>query len=380
LINNFCIGIRGNWISCTSCHAGYGWSDAGFDFTKAENVDCLICHDWSGIYAKGDYGMPQKGISLMQVAQKVGYPRRDNCGMCHIYGGGGMGVKHGDLDNTLVNPSEDIDIHMGRHNLLCIDCHVTQRHNIKGKAFSVSVNHINGIGCNDCHKGVPHKDTRINAHLDTLACQTCHIPTYARKAPTKTDWDWSKAGDSSRIDDPHHYLKIKGEFIYDQDIVPEYRWFNLKGKRYILGDIIDPEQATELNSPRGDISDKDARIWPFKIHRALQPYDKKFNYILQPVTSGEGGYWHSFDWQKALKLGEDFTGLPYSGQYGFQKTLMLWPLSHMVAPTTEALKCQDCHSDNSRLNWTELGYAEDPAKIGDRFTTKIVDRPGEVKQ
>jgi len=24
-MNNFCIGIEGNWQKCTTCHAGYGW-------------------------------------------------------------------------------------------------------------------------------------------------------------------------------------------------------------------------------------------------------------------------------------------------------------------------------------------------------------------
>ena len=24
-INNFCIGIQGNWPSCSACHTGYGW-------------------------------------------------------------------------------------------------------------------------------------------------------------------------------------------------------------------------------------------------------------------------------------------------------------------------------------------------------------------
>ena len=37
-LNNFCIGLPGNWPRCTSCHAGYGYKDAKFDFTKAENV------------------------------------------------------------------------------------------------------------------------------------------------------------------------------------------------------------------------------------------------------------------------------------------------------------------------------------------------------
>mgnify|MGYP000666355391 CR=1 FL=1 len=35
-INNFCIGIQGNWPSCTACHAGYGWEDESFDFTYNE--------------------------------------------------------------------------------------------------------------------------------------------------------------------------------------------------------------------------------------------------------------------------------------------------------------------------------------------------------
>jgi octaheme c-type cytochrome (tetrathionate reductase family) len=372
LLNNFCIGIRGNWRSCTICHAGYGWADETFDFTKEENVDCLICHDWSGTYVKGDYGMPEKGVDLLTVARKVGYPRRDNCGICHAYGGGGMGVKHGDLDNTLVNPAEDIDIHMGRHDMRCVDCHKTRKHKISGKAYSVSVNHEDGIGCRDCHEPEPHRDRRINAHLDAIACQTCHIPTFAKKAPTKTDWDWSKAGDKNRPDDPHHYLRIKGEFIYDKNMVPEYDWFNMKSNRYILGDKIKPGTVTYLNKPMGDITDPKAKIWPFKIHRAKQPYDTVYNYLLQPVTAGEGGFWSEYDWDKAMRLGEQVTGLKYSGSYGFAETYMAWPLSHMVSPAAKALQCCDCHSDNSRMDWKKLGYGEDPKKIGGRKENQLL--------
>jgi len=52
LPNNFCLGVQGNEKSCNSCHAGYGWKDKNFDFNKAENVDCLICDDWSGGYSE----------------------------------------------------------------------------------------------------------------------------------------------------------------------------------------------------------------------------------------------------------------------------------------------------------------------------------------
>ncbi|MGA8393134.1 MAG: cytochrome C, partial [Burkholderiaceae bacterium] len=40
VINNFCISIASNEAACNSCHIGYGWKDASFDFKSEENVDC----------------------------------------------------------------------------------------------------------------------------------------------------------------------------------------------------------------------------------------------------------------------------------------------------------------------------------------------------
>lgn len=368
LPNNFCLGVQGNEKSCNSCHAGYGWKDKSFDFNKSENVDCLVCHDWSGTYTKGAYGMPNKDVDLLAVARSVGYPKRQNCGLCHNYGGGGMGVKHGDLDESLLNAYADLDVHMSR-NMLCIDCHVTEKHNIKGTAYSVSADHRNGISCTDCHDEKPHKDSRINSHTEAVACQTCHIPRFARKAATKTFWDWSKAGDSSRKDDPHKYLKIKGEFVYGKDLVPEYYWFNMTIDRYMWNDRLDPAKVTLINPPRGDINDMTAKIWPFKVHRAIQPYDKVNRYLLQPVTAGEGGYWTEFNWDKAFRLSENISGIRYSGSYGFTRTDMYWPLSHMVSAGDKALRCNDCHGEASRMNWKALGYGGDPIDTGGRNKT-----------
>lgn len=365
LPNNFCLGVQGNEKSCNSCHAGYGWKDRTFDFSKPENVDCLICHDWSGTYTKGAYGLPSPGVDLLAVAKSVGYPKRQNCGICHNYGGGGMGVKHGDLDESLLNAYKDVDVHFSK-NFLCIDCHETEKHRIKGTAYSLNSEHRNGIGCSDCHGDKPHKDERINTHLEHVVCQTCHIPKFAVKAGTKTFWDWSKAGDSSRKEDPHKYLKIKGEFRYGENLVPEYYWFNLTVDRYLWNDKLDPSKITRMNPPRGDIKDHTAKIWPFKVHVAIQPYDKKLNHLLQPVTAGEGGYWSEFNWDKAFRIAENITGIKYSGSYGFTKTDMHWPLSHMVAPSEKALKCNECHGAEGRMNWKALGYEDDPIDTGGR--------------
>ena len=194
-MNNFCIGITGNWPGCTSCHAGYGWRDSTYDFTKVENVDCLVCHDSTGTYAKGKAGLVAEGVDLAAVAQGVGRATRDNCGSCHFRGGGGNAVKHGDLDESAVQPGgERLDVHMGRAGLVCTDCHRTEAHQIRGRAISVSLDHANQVACTDCHASDLHADARINAHVASVACQTCHIPSFARKEPTKMRWDWSQAG------------------------------------------------------------------------------------------------------------------------------------------------------------------------------------------
>jgi octaheme c-type cytochrome (tetrathionate reductase family) len=368
-LNNFCIGIKSNWEGCTSCHAGYGWESAEFDFSVETNVDCLVCHDQSGTYVKGNAGWPVEGVDLAEVAQSVGYPTRENCGICHADGGGGNGVKHGDIDEHLYFPSTELDVHMGGQEMECIDCHQTSDHQIRGRSISVSLDVENQVACTDCHDQDLHTDSRINAHTDAVACQTCHITEYARQDPTKMFWDWSTAG-HDWPEDPHEYLKIKGSFVYQENVIPEYRWYSGVADRYLMGDVIDPSQPTRINTLLGDINDPQAVIFPFKIHVALQPYDRVYNYLLQPKTVGEGGFWTEFNWQQAFRLGMETVGLPYSGEYGFTETHMYWPISHTVQPAGEALVCAACHGENGRLDWIALGYLGDPMKWGGRQATE----------
>lgn len=364
-LNNFCIGIQSNWEGCTSCHAGYGWQDASFDFQEPTNVDCLVCHETSGTYVKGNAGIPVEGVDLLEAARSVGWPERENCGGCHFNGGGGNGVKHGDLGNSLVYPSEAVDVHMGGLDFQCIDCHTGDRHEIRGRSISVSLDLENQAYCSDCHEGDLHEDERLDGHIDSVACQTCHIPAGAVREPTKMEWDWSTAG-QDRPEDHYDYLRIKGSFVYESDFIPAYFWYSGVGDRYLMGDEIDPTGVTNINTLAGDINDRQARIFPFKIHRAWQPYDAIYNYLLQPKTVGEGGFWTDFNWDQALQLGSQATGLPYSGEYGFAETVMFWTVSHMVAPAEQALQCGDCHSPLGRLDWAALGYPGDPIEWGGR--------------
>ncbi len=367
LINNFCIGIQSNWTGCTRCHTGYGWTDAEYDFTNVENVDCLACHDQTGTYVKAGGGEVAEGVDLVFVAGSVGTPSRENCGACHFDGGGGNGVKHGDLDESLYFPPESVDVHMGRYDFLCVDCHQTEDHEIGGRAMSVSMTNLEGgIACTDCHDVNLHEDARITEHLDTVACQTCHIPATALRDPTKVSWDWSQAGDPTREENPHEYLRIKGEFIYENDYIPRYAWFNGTVSRYLYGDVINPAEMTYINRPQGTIDDLMALIWPFKIHYARQPYDTVNNILLPVHTTGEDGYWTTFDWESALEIGAEAAGLPFSGEYGFADTAMYWRQTHMVQPADNALTCTDCHGENGRMDWEALGYPGDPLIWGGR--------------
>lgn len=306
--------------------------------------------------------MPDKNVDLRLVAGSVHRPTRENCGICHFSGGGGMGVKHGDLDESLLNANKELDFHMGKLNFQCVDCHTTKNHKIAGKVNTTYTEKTNAVrfNCEKCHTDQPHKEPRLNKHTSRIACQTCHIPEFAKKLPTKMIWDWSKAGDSTRIDSPHEYLKIKGEFQYEEGVIPTYAWFNGKMDRYIKGDKLDDEPEHFMNRPLGSRDDKNAKIWPFKVHHTVQPYDEVNNILIPPITSGEGGFWTKFDWAYALETGAKLNNLPYSGKYGFTKTKMYWPITHMVTTGKNALACVDCHSKGGRLNWAELGYKHDP--------------------
>jgi octaheme c-type cytochrome (tetrathionate reductase family) len=372
-INNFCISAQGNQKSCMSCHVGYDWQEGsyGTNLQNAENVDCLACHAQSG-YAKGKYGNPADGIDLAAAAKSVASPTRANCGKCHFDGGGGNGVKHGDLDESLNFPSGNLDVHMGRENLLCTDCHVTTNHQVKGRivADNYTIDPQEQVSCVQCHAENLHQDERLNLHTKTVACQTCHIPAMALKDPTKVSWDWSTAGQD--IGDDHFtYLKIKGTFVYEKNVQPTYMWFNGNlSYRYLLGDKIDPTQPTYIDKPAGDINDLNAKIFPFKLHVANQPYDTTFNYLLAPITAGPDGYWTNFNWDQAFKLAQERIGLKYSGNYGFAQTYMYWPTTHMVQPKENALQCADCHDENGRMDWKALGYPGDPIEWGGRFDNK----------
>jgi len=394
VINNFCVAIPSNYASCNSCHIGYGWKDDTFDFSSQENVDCLVCHDTTGNYKKPsglaghpvykemelppDSGNFVKPVDLQKVAQKVGKSSRDSCGSCHFFGGGGDGIKHGDMDSSLGAPDRSLDVHMDATgaDFTCATCHMTTGHRVPGSrysptAFDTGGSHMRGkadssnpVTCQSCHGNKPHsaKYSELNDHSNMIACQTCHIPAMARGGiATMLTWDWSTSGRMGPNGKPMQTKDAKGRVIYDskkgdfglgENVVPEYTWFNGQVTYTLLGDPIDKAIGiTRINRFEGSPTDGKSRIWPVKVFRGMQPYDPVNKSLVIPHTTGtdDDSYWKHFNWQKAIARGMASVGKPFSGQVDFIRTEMTWPLNHMVAPKEASLKCRQCHIKNGRL-------------------------------
>jgi octaheme c-type cytochrome (tetrathionate reductase family) len=387
IVNNYCVTVKPNWPRCTSCHAGYGWANDDFDFTAEENVDCLVCHESTGTYKKFPTaaGEPVYGETrsfggkewpapdLAAAAQSVGPPSRANCGACHFTGGGGDAVKHGDMDTSLANPDFALDVHMDAEglNFSCQACHATTDHDIPGGRYVSDYYDDGPARCETCHTEAPHGDATIDYHTATIACQTCHIPEYARAQPTKMTWDWTTAGDRNEdgsikiITDEATgkpiYDSRKGAFTWEQDVVPTYRFFNGVTDWTLLDETIDPEVGFMVNSPNGSVGD--GKIWPFKLFTGTSFYDSvnmtPAALDLFPLSAEDPtAFWRNWDFALAIQGGMEAYGVEYSGEYGFVDNEMWWPITHMVAPASESLTCTDCHGDAGRLDYVALGFDE----------------------
>jgi len=403
ILNNFCITPQSNFAYCTACHVGYGWKDDTFDFASEENVDCLVCHDTTGNYSKppGSAGNPKEGTDLAYVAQNVGKTSRDTCGACHFFGGGGNGVKHGDMDDSLAVPTRKLDVHMDAvgADFTCATCHKSINHDVAGSRYVPTAsdtegyhihrrdyNEKNNAHCRACHDNEPHSKedkSRLNHHARKIACQTCHIPTIARGGiATRMTWDWSTAGKldhngeplQERIEGNLVYHGKRGSFTYAENVEPEYIWFNGKVKYQLLDEKLVPDEDgyVKINVFSGSPDDGKSRIWPVKVFRGVQPYDPERETLVVPHTTGinEDAYWKNFDWKKAITAGMLSAGQPFSGKVDFIKTQMSWPINHMVAPAKDAVGCDDCHRVNGRLKDIRGIY------IPGRDASKILDTVG----
>ena len=288
--NSYCINILGNWNACGSCHAGLGARPvltASPTDEQLKNIDCLVCHqkDYKRVKVNGVF-VPDTAnmtISLTQAVQTVHRPDRAACLSCHAKAGGGDAVKRGDLALASATTSDtQYDVHMSTAgaDLKCQACHTTQNHRIAGKGSDLRETDLDvAMACTNCHtdkaSSTGHATADVNRHVGRVACQTCHIPTYAKNAAdtaateaTETHRTWKS---STATAPPYHPSSVKAN-----NLTPEYRFWNRYSTNYRLGDVaqLDPiTGAYPTSRPDGAVDDTspDNKLYPFKYKTAEQP-------------------------------------------------------------------------------------------------------------
>ncbi len=294
---------------------------------------------------------------------------------------------------------------MGLLKMRCQDCHTTTNHSVAGMSMSVPAT-AGRFGCDKCHSTTPHGvagvlGRHLDDHIRTVSCETCHIPSIARTVPVLLRRDYSKAGQDRPVAMDRYgmpqYDKSLGELSWGKDVVPAYLWYDGTRNASPVGDKIDPTKAVTLNGPAGEKRTPAARIYPFQLQSAIQPYDAGNKVLAVPELLDD--YWSNFDWVKSIGDGMKQVGQPFSGKFGFVETRIYSSINHEVVPAKQALGCADCHSPEAvtctrchnnadamnlpehrraaypqvknRLDFKALGYPGDPAVVGGRFYITI---------
>ncbi|WP_119394665.1 tetrathionate reductase family octaheme c-type cytochrome [Salinibius halmophilus] len=416
IVNGYYNNVGSNAAECGSCHIGFGLSASTLTSIDTGPVDCLICHDTTGDYffekfhqdgaectlchddrgkanqARVDSEGPRYTSTLTEMVLSVGDTSIETCGSCHFYDGGADGAKHGDLDSGLVNATVAQDVHMSKEGagLECSDCHQSNNHEFEGSRYSgkspldtepVSALEGSRATCVSCHGNRPMKDEKLNDHTDVVACQTCHIPRYARNGiATKTNWDWSAAGILDRKQRPFSqydsngnvvYDSAKGAMAYGQALLPSYAWHDGTYQRTRVGDPV--AEGMAITAPT---SEQSGRIFPFHTFTSKLPYDVDNEILLPMQLTGRdrSALWNGYDWGAAIDAATNTYNMNYSGNFDFITTLTYSGLNHGVAPASDALTCIECHQKDGRMAKVAGVYLPGAMQNGwlDRYAWLIV--------
>ena len=368
-INAYCGNITGNWAGCSGCHIGLGAkpTDTASDDQLA-NIDCLVCHQ-EGYKRKkvGDVFVPDTDnmtMSMDEAVQTVHRPTRAACLQCHAKAGGGDAVKRGDLALATANTTDrHYDVHMATTgaDLACQDCHVPSNHRFPGKGSDIRPTDLDQpLECasSACHSASPHDSGDLNRHTTRVACQTCHIPIYAKDAAdtvateaTETHRSWTAGSDHTTP--PYHPVTTKAN-----NLIPVYRHWNGYSDNVLLGDsmVMNPERTTyETSVPQGSVNDGASKLYPFKYKTSDYPLHTNSSSLIALDTSV---FFATADAEEAAKAGMSNMGLDRKDGYQWVITDTYQLLNHQVSDHDQALRCSACHMTTARMDLQgELGYA-----------------------
>jgi predicted CXXCH cytochrome family protein len=370
-INSYCIAAQGpNFGQCNGCHVGRG-AAPGTEATAAElaNIDCLLCHqqEYRRVKVNGTFepDVASMRISMDEAVRTVHLPTRAACLQCHAKAGGGDAYKRGDIALAhAATGDRAFDVHMATTggNLACQSCHRTAGHRIAGTGTDLRASDsTTSIGCADCHADRTtgaHLSATVDRHVARVACQTCHVPRYARNAAdtaasemTETHRTWLTPELVGGI--YHPAVTLAG------DLTPRYAFWNGRQDTMLLGDTAAVDAATGFyatSRPVGSIADAASKLYPFKYKTAVQPIATALS-ILTPMDMAL--YRSTADAQAAARKGATNLGLDPATPLAFVTTDTMQLITHEVAPKEQALgaTCTACHgAAATQMRLPALGY------------------------
>ncbi len=363
--------LKGKFIAsgCSMCHGVSLGIVPKPELTEEqlENIDCLVCHhdEYKGgskgifegwrILVKTENGFryqPNPNINITELAEHiVGKPTKDSCLWCHAFSGGGPGFKRPNINPSLIgNVSKEVDVHLAS-GMSCVDCHEAKEHKFGSWALDTWFRETSEVPkCESCHEERHEGFTGwfIRTFHDRVACQTCHIPVIGKTVPTDVHRDWSQSEFNEKLGRYEPIITLEG------NVTPVYMWWNEKNVEVYLY----PQKASLVDDtliyfkPVGSKDDEKSKIYPFKYHEAIIPFDEINNI---PVPVKVGIVFATGNTQLAAQAGAKIAGLNFTGKY--IKYVRFMAVNHGVVPKEEALGCLDCHGVTiKRMDWKSLGY------------------------
>lgn len=394
-LNTYCgTVLSSRSFTCRACHAGYGGTPSEtLSNDQLNNIDCLICHqdqykrkpappfesvtftDYLGTQrtwqlpiedAAGSFRFQPDAANMtitpLEAARTVHRPTRASCLRCHATAGGSDYAKRGDLGMVTADPPPTVDVHMSsqRGNLSCTACHEVENHRFMGRGLDLRESDRTGMmTCTQCHPSAPHASATTNRHTPHVACQTCHIPTYAKAGTTtEIERNWNQPVWAGGLLGGQG--GFKPEEIRAANLIPSYRWYDGTSQVYVLGQS-PPQNADgeyELGLPNGTVAGHQAQIMPMKEHRGNSARHDATGQLIPHSTFK---YFVTGDFDQAVADGMAYTGL--SGNWSTVRVHTYQTINHEVVDSTGALSCGECHAEYSAGNPVrmdlkgKLGYA-----------------------
>ncbi|OPY20671.1 MAG: hypothetical protein A4E24_01005 [Methanomethylovorans sp. PtaU1.Bin093] len=356
------------------------------------DVDCMICHEQNGLY---DYEARVASISsgniagakeaaieeaskkaqkdplyvasyalnvltplpiVTEIHDKVNAgPTKEQCGnTCHQNEAATSAV------TWMAANASEYDVHS---NVNCVECHETDEHQV-GRRIPLDSDHENYVevkSCDSegCHAGISHGGI-VDAHLETIECETCHIPMLPGGNLTGVAPVSSFSWENGVLEETYHGSDFTPTLAWSSGIynekLPVMASKNEEGVKLNTFNLISGVWWDEgldqevLNNPDNSSSLGDP-IPPSAVRAADSNGDGKVT--SSEIRSYDGNLDSQPDYPKAVRRHVD----------------LLYQVSHNIAGQevglADPLICADCHSGSAsgtlHIDWELLGYDMDPA-------------------